>query len=111
MSDENYDLLRKALVGISKGSNPFYCNIILYNIIFIVSTSIIQMKPDDEILFCPICYKMIFKGRRPSSCNHFFCENCLYIWNKQSNHCPICRKYFSKIIIEDNVLPWAYSNK
>lgn len=69
------------------------------------------MKSEDKIFVCPICYKVIISGRRPSNCNHLFSKKCLSIWNKQSHSCPLCRKYFNKIIIEDSILPWLYSNK
>ena len=68
------------------------------------------MLPEENIIKCPICYRMIFAAKKPSNCSHIFCNICLDIWKEQSNTCPICRTYFSRIIKMPNIKPWRYTN-
>ena len=66
------------------------------------------MLPDDEILSCPICYKIIIEPYKLSNCIHKFCKRCISIWKMTSNKCQICRLVFYKILKDNTQLPWVY---
>jgi hypothetical protein len=46
---------------------------------------------------CPICLEIINELQQiKTSCNHFFCKDCLIKWQKTEhniNRCPLCRKH------------------
>lgn len=55
---------------------------------------------------CPICLNII-KDKTPTFvCEHMFCQNCIYKWNKscvdknEIPTCPICRKEDSVLYLE-----------
>ena len=49
---------------------------------------------------CSICLnEYTFQKARPNRCNHLFCLNCLLIWIRQKNICPMCRTEFQNIIV------------
>ncbi len=66
------------------------------------------MLPDDKILHCPICYKIIVDPYKPFDCAHKFCKRCISIWKRTSNKCPICRSFFYKILKDNTQLPLVY---
>lgn len=47
---------------------------------------------------CPICLARVKLARRPDSCFHIFCFDCLENWCRQCKKCPYCRKSFSDIL-------------
>ena len=101
LSTEDFSLLKKSLLSISPGSNPFKGKVIFINIIIIVSALRNNNTFHNCLKECSICYKILFfKVVRPSKCFHLFCDKCLNKWSKSSNSCPICRSKFTRIISE-----------
>lgn len=44
----------------------------------------------DNIFECSICLRLHIKNNATiTKCNHYFCKDCLQMWNK--NTCPMCR--------------------
>lgn len=68
------------------------------------------MLPEENIIKCPICYRIIFEAKKPLNCTHIFCDVCLDIWKKHSHTCPVCRTYFPRTIKMPNIKPWRYTN-
>lgn len=48
-------------------------------------------------LNCCICLNNICNKGIINPCQHEFCYDCIYMWSKQTNTCPICRERFNKI--------------
>merc|ERR1711862_738174 len=72
-----------------------------------------ESEMDEEIL-CPICMCEINDGDRISAltCNHAFHVDCLKIWLKRSNVCPLCmcpNVAETRIIEIDNIENNKYS--
>ena len=47
---------------------------------------------------CPICYEGINNLANLNKCNHNFCKDCIMIWSKKTNLCPMCKCEFNKIL-------------
>ena len=47
---------------------------------------------------CPICFARVTLARRPDSCFHIFCFDCIQKWSNQCKKCPCCRKAFTYIL-------------
>lgn len=52
-----------------------------------------QISFKDDI--CPICLENDQKKLIEFSCNHTFHEDCIYLWQKNSNTCPLCRSHLT----------------
>ena len=49
---------------------------------------------------CAICLNKLSKDiARPENCEHFFCANCLILWNQIKKVCPLFRKNSDKIVL------------
>lgn len=47
---------------------------------------------------CPICYEQIKNKCFIEDCNHQFCKECIIIWRKTKDNCPLCRAKINNII-------------
>lgn len=56
---------------------------------------------DDEL--CSIC--LTNKMDSITSCNHFFCYDCIHKWYSKNNTCPLCRQILHEIIQPLPLLP------
>lgn len=50
-------------------------------------------KKDDTLSFkeCNICLESLMVNPTRTTCNHYFCENCIKHWVLIKNSCPTCR--------------------
>lgn len=46
---------------------------------------------------CAICLDEIDDKAQIDGCTHNFCMDCIKLWSKTSNTCPMCKKAFSQI--------------
>ncbi len=60
---------------------------------------------------CPICIEGINNLANLDNCNHYFCKNCIMLWSKKTNLCPMCKKEFKKIIYYEKGKPKEYKVK
>lgn len=58
------------------------------------------LKPSnpDASSVCPICLNICILPAKPNKCMHIFCFNCINAWFSIKKRCPLCRKYFNKIL-------------
>ena len=49
---------------------------------------------------CPICMEKVNDGQTcfTNTCKHQFCYQCLTLWSKEHNYCPLCRQLFTIMI-------------
>ena len=52
----------------------------------------------NSIPLCAICLTKCRLPSIPNGCTHNFCFQCIKIWSKTKKSCPLCRRYFDKII-------------
>jgi len=78
--------------------NPekYYLEIINDKIINYKIKQIIKNKikiEKEQIINCFICDDNL--SNIQTSCNHFYCENCITSWVEKSKSCPYCRESIS----------------
>jgi len=44
-------------------------------------------------------------GKRSlDNCSHIFCKECIVLWSKVTNTCPLCKARFTEIISPDSII-------
>lgn len=65
-----------------------------------------EYTDSDQGKKCTICFEDISRGDRVTTldnCNHTFHHNCISLWGKYKQDCPVCRQpidYFNDLEIE-----------
>jgi hypothetical protein len=52
---------------------------------------------------CGVCLDFILNKASINNCRHIFCSECIQLWSKVTNTCPLCKARFSEIITTDFV--------
>ncbi|KAJ3596265.1 hypothetical protein NHX12_002674 [Muraenolepis orangiensis] len=60
-----------------------------------------DLSSDEDAETCPICLNSFGSQpvATPESCEHYFCLDCLLLWSKNANSCPVDRIVFNSIYL------------
>lgn len=53
---------------------------------------------------CPICMSEFVVEANTNSCSHTFCFECIEIWARNTNTCPLCKIEFNRISAKDKAV-------
>ena len=66
----------------------FYESLINSTHIFFEKKKFVEKRSNSQDSICPICN--VLKVDTMLNCCHFFCNDCIKIWLKKKDHCPLC---------------------
>ena len=74
-------------------------NINNYNVLRIINLDFFfESSNAEKVPICPICLNSCNFPSTPDNCGHIYCYRCLKSWSKNKKICPLCRRFFSKIL-------------
>lgn len=56
-----------------------------------------EPAPDLAAASCPICLDDLEDAASAIPCGHIYCHECILVWVRQRNRCPLCRAVISRL--------------